>query len=217
MNNLTRFLLIVLMSAPFIGCIKKETHQKPNILFCIADDASMKSFGAYGCDWIKTPAVDRLAKEGAVFTNAYNCNPKCAPARACLVTGKYSWQLKQACNHFPHFPAEFKFYPHLLMDAGYHVGLTGKGWGPGSYDGEFNPAGPTYNDIKLKPPYKGIHSEDYAANFEAFLDENKDGKPFCFWLGAYEPHRFYEKDSWKKENKNLARVYELSKNRGIIC
>ena len=90
----------------------------------------MKSFGAYGCKYIKTPAADRLAREGAVFNNAYNCNPKCAPARACLVTGKYSWQLKEACNHWPHFPAEFEYYPHLLMNAGYHVGHTGKGWGP---------------------------------------------------------------------------------------
>jgi len=181
----------------------RQDVPKPNILFCIADDASMKSFGAYGCDWIKTPAVDRLAREGAVFTNAYNCNPKCAPARACLVTGKYSWQLKEACNHWPHFPSEFEFYPHLLLDSGYHVGFTGKGWGPGTYDTEDNPAGPVYNKIRLKAPYNGINSTDYAANFEVFLDENIEGKPFCFWLGAFEPHRKYELDSWKKEGKKL--------------
>lgn len=195
---------IILFSLTSCKVQSKEQAKQPNILFCIADDASMNSFGAYGCDWINTPAVDRLAKEGAVFTNAYNCNPKCAPARACLVTGKYSWQLKEACNHYPHFPGEFKFYPDLLMDAGYHVGLTGKGWGPGSFEGDHNPAGPSYDEIKLNPPYKGIKTIDYAANFEAFLDKNTDDKPFCFWLGAFEPHRFYEKDSWKKENKILA-------------
>ncbi|WP_136062216.1 sulfatase family protein [Pontiella sulfatireligans] len=178
--------------------------ERPNILFCIADDASMKSFGAYGCTYIKTPAVDRLAREGVVFNNAYNCNPKCAPARACLVTGKYSWQLKEAANHWPHFPPEFRFYPHLLMEAGYHVGLTGKGWGPGTYDTEHNPAGPMYGKIKLKAPYKGMSNIDYAANFEAFLEEKKDGTPFCFWLGTKEPHRAYEKDSWKKAGRNLA-------------
>ena len=199
-----RFLFLLIIAVLLNSCsdMDKRIPEKPNILFCIADDASMNSFGAYGCDWIKTPAVDRLAKEGAVFTNAYNCNPKCAPARACLVTGKYSWQLKEACNHWPHFPGEFKFYPHLLMDAGYHVGFTGKGWGPGSYDTEHNPAGPLYNEIKLEPPYKGIANIDYASNFEAFLDKNTEGKPFCFWLGTKEPHRFYEKDSYKKEGKN---------------
>ena len=178
--------------------------QRPNILFCIADDASMKSFGAYGCNYIKTPSVDRLAREGVVFNNAYNCNPKCAPARACLVTGRYSWQLKEACNHFPHFPAEFEFYPHLLMKAGYHVGFTGKGWGPGSYDTKHNPAGPAYSQIKLKAPYKGISNKDYAANFAAFLNEKKEGQSFCFWLGTHEPHRGYEKGAWKKAGRKLS-------------
>jgi N-sulfoglucosamine sulfohydrolase len=178
--------------------------ERPNILFCIADDASMKSFGAYGCQYIKTPSIDRLAQGGVIFNHAYNCNPKCAPARACLVTGKYSWQLKEAANHWPHFPPEFKYYPHLLMEAGYHVGFTGKGWGPGLYDSEHNPAGPAYNDIKLKPPYRSISPIDYAANFTAFLDENNGSKPFCFWLGAKEPHRAYEKDAWKKAGRHLA-------------
>jgi len=164
----------------------------------------MKSFGAYGCTYIKTPSFDRLAREGVVFNNAYNCNPKCAPARACLVTGRYSWQLKEACNHFPHFPAEFEFYPHLLMKAGYHVGFTGKGWGPGSYDTEHNPAGPAYGHAKLKPPYKGISNKDYAANFSAFLDAKKEGQPFCFWLGTHEPHRGYEKGAWKKAHRKLS-------------
>jgi N-sulfoglucosamine sulfohydrolase len=178
--------------------------QRPNILFCIADDASMKSFGAYGCTYIKTPAVDRLAREGVLFRNAYNCNPKCAPARACLVTGKYSWQLKEACNHWPHFPEKFKYYPHLLLESGYRVGYTGKGWGPGTYDTEYNPAGPAFNKLKLRPPYKSISPIDYAANFSAFLDETKAEKPFCFWLGAKEPHRGYEKDAWKKAGRKLA-------------
>jgi len=117
-------------SLTFLSCSKKKSYinepQRPNILFDIADDASMNSFGAHGCDWIKTPAVDQLAKQGAVFPNAYKCNPQCAAAHACLVTGMYSWQLKETCNHWPHFPAEFKFYQHLLMTVSYHVGLTGR-------------------------------------------------------------------------------------------
>lgn len=197
-----KILFPVIVSAILLtGC--SGDPDQPNILFCIADDASMNSIGAYGSKWVNTPAIDRLAEEGLVFMNAYNCNPKCAPARACLVTGKYSWQLKEACNHFPDFPAGFEFYPHLLMDLGYHVGYTGKGWGPGRYPTEHNPAGPAYSDIKLEPPYKGIADIDYASNFEKFLDENGSGKPFCFWLGTKEPHRFYELDSWKKAGKNM--------------
>jgi arylsulfatase A-like enzyme len=182
---------------------KEAPEARPNILFCIADDASMNTFGAYGGTMIQTPAVDRLAEGGALFRNAYNCNPKCSPARACLVTGRYSWQLEEACNHWPRFPEKFTFYTRLLQEAGFHVGYTGKGWAPGVCEGE-NPAGKTYNDIKLKPPYKGIRNIDYAANFSAFLNQNPDDQPFCFWLGTSEPHRAYEKDSWKKAGLQLS-------------
>jgi arylsulfatase A-like enzyme len=184
--------------------ISNKTEKKPNILFCIADDASMNSFGAYGDTFINTPTIDKIANEGVVFNNAYNNNPKCAPARACIVTGKYSWQLKEAANHNPKMPTEFKFYPELLQKNGYYVGFTGKGWGPGVFKGDINPAGPEYSSIKLTPPHKGISNIDYVANFEKFLNENNASAPFCFWLGAKEPHRFYELDSWKKENKKLA-------------
>ncbi|MBK1875330.1 sulfatase family protein [Pelagicoccus mobilis] len=177
--------------------------ERPNILFIIADDASMRTFGAYGGTTIETPAFDRLAEQGAIFNNAYNCNPKCAPARACLVTGRFSWQLKEATNHWPDFPAEFKFYPHLLMEKGFHVGHTGKGWGPGTYATEHNPAGPAYKKLKLKPPFKSMSNDDYAGNFELFLDQKPSDAPFCFWLGTYEPHRAYEKDQWKKVGMKL--------------
>lgn len=192
-------LLIVLLSVSSFAADKV----KPNVLFVIADDASMRTFGAYGGGMIETPAFDRLANEGALFKNAYNCNPKCAPARACLVTGMFSWQLEEAGNHYPHFPSKFKYYPHLLMEEGFYVGHTGKGWGPGSYDSVDNPSGPAYQKLKLEPPYKGIKNVDYASNFESFLDKKPEDVPFCFWLGTYEPHRAYEKGSWKKEGMKL--------------
>lgn len=200
-------LLFPLLATPMTSIGKNEL---PNILFCIADDASRESFGTYGSVYCKTPAIDALASKGVVFTNAYTQNPKSAPSRACIVTGKYSWQLKEATNHFCHFPAEFKLYPQILMDNGYHVGFTGKGWGPGTYDTKYNPAGPEYNKLTVKNrPAKGISNTDYAGNFEMFLNENKEGKPFCFWLGCKEPHRFYEKDSWKKNGKKLEDVSKV--------
>ena len=83
-----------------------------NILFCIADDAGHMS--AYGTPWVHTPAFDRVAREGVLFQNAYTCNAKSAPSRAAFITGRNSWQLKEACNHWPKFPAEFKSYPEVL-------------------------------------------------------------------------------------------------------
>ncbi len=204
------FLLLIVLLAP------NATADRPNLLFLIADDASRTSFGAYGCGYVKTPNFDRIAAEGVLFTQAYNCNPKCAPARACLLTGRYSWQLEEACNHNPFLSNKWKFYPYLLQENGYFMGFTGKGWGPGIYESvdvgktkfekDGNPAGNPFTGRTSKPPYSGISNIDYASNFRDFLDQKPDDKPFCFWLGAKEPHRSYERDSWKKDGRNLQEV-----------
>ena len=105
---------------------------RPNILFCIADDASYPHMGAYGCTWVTTPGFDRVAREGILFTHAYTPNAKCAPSRACILTGRNSWQLEEAANHIPYFPAKFKTYAEALAEHGYFVGYTAKGWAPGN-------------------------------------------------------------------------------------
>ncbi len=182
----------------FTSCVQKKKIdiEKPNILFCIADDQSYPDAGAYGCNWIKTPAFDRVAREGILFTNAYTPNAKCAPSRACIITGRNSWQLEAAANHWCYFPAKFKTYAEVLKENGYYTGYTAKGWAPG-VPGMLNGKnrellGKEYSNIKTTPPTMDICNVDYAANFEAFLDANKDGKPFCFWYGSREPHRRYE-------------------------
>lgn len=196
-----------LLSLALIPVLSFGQDNRPNILLCIADDASRLTFGPYGCGYSNTPAVDYLAANGVVFTNAYTQNPKSSPSRACLVTGMFSWQLKEAANHWPKFPDQFRCYPHIMMDNGYYVGFTGKGWGPGLFDMDYNPAGPEYNHITDKNvPAKGISSIDYAENFRYFLENNTDNKPFCFWLGTKEPHRGYELDSWKRNGKNIEDV-----------
>ena len=80
---------------------QKDTNnrQTPNILFCIADDASFHHFGAAGCTWVETPVFDKVASEGLFFNNCYTSNAKSAPSRASILTGRYSWQLKDGGNH----------------------------------------------------------------------------------------------------------------------
>lgn len=167
----------------------------PNILFAIADDWSPHA-GAYGTKWVKTPAFDRIAREGLVFDRAYTPNAKCAPSRACLLTGRNSWQLKEAANHICYFPVEFKGWGEALAEKGWFVGHTQKGWGPGSAtdaDGKARlMTGMPFNQKRTTPPTPAISEIDYAANFSTFLDAAKDQKPWCFWYGCIEPHRGYE-------------------------
>ncbi|MBD3266949.1 sulfatase-like hydrolase/transferase [bacterium] len=216
-RNFIRQATLGAAAASFLGCGTVEKRQaarqsakRPNILFCIADDASFPHFGAYGCDWVKTPAFDRVARNGILFTNAYTPNAKCSPSRSCILTGRNSWQLEQAANHVPFFPAKFKTYCEVLTENGYHVGYTAKGWAPGE-PGEKNGkkrelTGKDYSQILTDPPAKHITRVDYAANFEAFLQDRNEGEPFCFWYGGREPHRRYEygagiKKGGKKPNQ----------------
>jgi len=173
---------------------KKSTP--PNILFAMADDASYPHMGAYGCNWVKTPAFDKVANQGILFTNAYTPNAKCSPSRACILTGRNSWQLEEAANHVPFFPTKFKTYAEALIENGYHVGFTAKGWAPGIANdingNQRQLTGVRYDEHKTTPPAKFISTNDYAANFKDFISKKPEGIPFCFWYGSTEPHRAYE-------------------------
>ncbi|MFA5189971.1 MAG: sulfatase [Verrucomicrobiia bacterium] len=182
--------------AVLLASLAFAAESRPNMLFAIADDWSCPHAGAYGCKWIKTPAFDRVAREGVLFANAYTPNAKCAPSRACILTGRNSWQLKAACNHVCFFPPEFKTYAEALAEHGYFVGMTCKGWAPGvANDAGGKPramAGRPFNKRTAPPPTPQISKNDYAANFADFLDATPAGQPWCFWYGSVEPHRAYE-------------------------
>ena len=197
-----------MLSYPFLA--SAETSQRPNILFAIADDWSQEHAGAYGCQWVKTPAFDRIAREGVLFNQVFTSNPKCSPCRASILTGRNSWQLKEAVTHYSIFPTGFAVYPELLQQAGYHVGLTGKGWGPGDFKVSgytHNPAGKEYQSVRRKKrPLDGVSSIDYASNFNEFLERRPEGQPFCFWYGAFEPHRIYDNGSGLRSGKRLKDV-----------
>ncbi|QDV22845.1 sulfatase family protein [Aureliella helgolandensis] len=181
--------------------------ERPNILIAIADDWSFGHAGAYGCDWVQTPNFDRIAREGLLFQNAYTPNAKCAPSRATLLTGRYSWQLEEAGNHMCIFPSKFGgFMERLAMD-GYTAGYTGKGWGPGiAEDTDGKPraiTGKNYSKRHAKPIAQGISNNDYAANFQDFLQETPENTPWVFWYGTTEPHRGYEYKSGVRLGKQL--------------
>lgn len=167
-------------------------NQRPNILFCIADDQSWPHTGAYGDKVVKTPNFDRIAKQGALFSNAYCAAPSCTPSRGAILTGQWNWRLERGANLWSTLPAKFEVYPDMLEANGYHVGFMRKGWGPGNAKAggrTTNPAGP----------------ERYK-NFKEFLDACPEGKPWCFWFGSHDPHRGYKLGSGKASGMNLSDI-----------
>jgi len=205
------FLKAIILISPWLfgDCSRpdkgSEKENRPNILIAMADDISFPHMGAYGTAWVKTPGFDRVAKNGILFNNAYTPNAKCSPSRACLLTGRNSWQLEEGGNHVPYFPAKFTSFIEVLGRNGYFTGYTAKGWAPGiALDSTGKPremTGKAFNDRILDPPTEGISNIDYAANFSDFLDARKDKKPFCFWYGSKEPHRKYEFGSGIKKGR----------------
>ncbi|MBB4078018.1 arylsulfatase A-like enzyme [Lewinella aquimaris] len=195
------------------GATNESERRPPNILFAIADDASWKHFGAYGCDWVETPAFDRVAAAGLLFANAYTPNAKCAPSRSCILTGRNPWQLEEAANHSPHFPAKFTTYVEALGAHGYWTGATGKGWAPGNpgmRDGKARElAGPKFDAFTTRPPARFMSNNDYAQNFATFLEARPAGQPFCFWYGSTEPHRAYEFGAGVAHGKELSDIDEV--------
>lgn len=181
-----------------IGCFAGESQiveaaeVRPNILIAISDDQSFAHVSKCGDSQFATPAFDRVARAGVRFTSAITPSPGCSPMRAAFLSGRPTWACGAAGTHASDFPLDLPTFPDRLARGGYHVGMTGKGWGPGKHVGwPHNPAGPGYQAASSKVP-AGIHKRDYAANFEAFLNDRQDQQPFCFWYGGFEPHRAYD-------------------------
>jgi len=180
------FLLLALM-----GCVYAQ--ERPNILFCIADDWGWPHASAYGDPVLKTPTFDRIAREGVLFQHAYVSSPSCTPSRNAILTGQYHWRLDEGANLWSSLSTRFPVYPLLLEARGYHVGHWRKSWGPG----RVKVGGYTDSHPAGKPYKKG---------FEQFLAARPDKKPFCFWLGAHDPHRGYALGSGRKSGMDIDQV-----------
>jgi len=166
-----------------------EADSRPNILFALADDWASPHAGITGDKVIKTPTFDRVARQGVLFRHAFVSAPSCTPSRGAMLTGQWHWRLEQGANLWSTLPAKFPVYPDLLARAGYHVGYTRKGWGPGGLgDRSGNAAGPRFKD------------------FASFLADRPAGKPFCFWFGSYDPHRGYKVGSGAASGMKLTDV-----------
>jgi uncharacterized sulfatase len=201
-------LAALLLSAGSLRAADTAADKRPSILFAMADDWAWPHAGVYGDKVVKTPTFDRVAREGMLFTHAFCVSPSCTPSRAAVLTGQTIHRLQESGNLWSILRKEYECYPDLLEAAGYHVGLTGKGWGPGSLEGSGrmrNPAGPAYRD------------------FASFLASVPAGKPFSFWYGSRDPHRPYVPGSGVRSGMDPRRVFvppylpDTPQTRSDIC
>lgn len=221
-HKLFQSITILCVIFTILACSEKQKEEKlPNILFAISDDQSFIHTSFAGCEFINTPAFDRVASEGVYFANCMAGSPGCAPSRSSIVTGRHHWQNEQAGQHASSWLKKYVPFIDLLDANGYVTGRTGKGVSPFRYaHGEADSlwrktdaGGKTYSNVKYdvgsetdERTAKGIRNLNYFENFKYFIENKKGNKPFFFWYGASEPHRVFEQDSWKRSDKKLADV-----------
>ena len=115
------FIALVCLS----GWISADAEDRPNILFLFSDDHALRTIGAYEGSINETPNLDRIAKEGAVFTRSFNVNSICCPSRAAILTGKHS-HANGILGNGSDWNGQQWVFPRELGKAGYQTGLIGK-------------------------------------------------------------------------------------------
>jgi arylsulfatase A-like enzyme len=102
-----------------------QEPRPPNILLLLSDDHNYRALGASGNGFLRTPHLDRLAREGVYFDRCFTPNPICAPSRACLFTGQDSWTNGLTFNGMA-IRESSPLLPRLLAEAGYETWFGGK-------------------------------------------------------------------------------------------
>lgn len=162
--------LAVLLSAA--AASEAAAAEKPNIVVLLGDDIDWKDYGCYGNDAIRTPNIDKLAKEGLLFENAFLTTSSCSPTRISVLTGKYPHATGAEDLHMP-LPADQKFVSTHLQPQGYFTGhMLKTHYGP--------------NGMKQFHWYSSK-----VQDFPKFLDGAGE-KPFFLWVGFREAHRGYK-------------------------
>ncbi|MSU23561.1 MAG: sulfatase [Opitutus sp.] len=221
--KLSRLRLVLLLAALVVTV--RAAEPRWNILFLFADD-----WGRYASCYaavdgrpslnqvITTPNVDRIAREGALFRNAFVNAPSCTPCRSSLLSGRYFFNTgRGAILNGAVWDESIPSFPLLLRDAGYHIGKSYKVWSPGTpvdapFGGQryaYQKAGVAPNNFSEEVTERVAKGLSVAAareeilaqvrgNFDAFLADRKPGQPWHYFFGPTTTHRKWIKGSGKK-------------------
>ena len=202
------FLFLLIAIAGLVAC-ESASQNPPNIIFLLADDQRADSLSSTGHAFSQTPNIDRLARDGVRFTNAFTVEPICAPSRFAFLSGQYERTSGLGFNS-PYQVVESQWkqtYPALLRDAGYFTGFIGKfgvqfysldggaaskfdywrahdGWLPFfPKDLPDNPATEIYENAE-----NDITTEIMGEYIEDFLNTRPENVPFNLSVSFSAPH-----------------------------
>jgi N-acetylglucosamine-6-sulfatase len=176
-----------------------ETPRGPNVLVILTDDQRFDAMSCAGHPFLKTPHIDRLAREGARFVNAFVTCSLCSPSRASLLSGKYPHS-HRVLDNFTDFPNDLPSYPRRLREHGWETAYIGK-WHMGEQSDEARPGfdywmshkgqgsyfDTTFNVNGKRQLIRGYYTTVVTDHALAWLAK-KRSKPFCLILGHKAPH-----------------------------
>ena len=210
----TKFLCSILVLAGSnlaAQCAQQPSAERPNIIYIMSDDHAAHAISAYGgrlAEIAPTPNIDRLAREGALFTNAFCTNSICSPSRACVLTGQYD-HINGAFDLSGQVPPGKQMLAIQMKQAGYQTAMIGK-WHLEAEPADFDyycvlPGQGEYHDPKFlvrgdKPwgknviQYEGKHSTDAITDITLdWLKEHREAdKPFFLMHHYKAPHDYFD-------------------------
>jgi arylsulfatase A-like enzyme len=181
-------------------CAPALGREKPNILFIFSDDHAVQAISAYGSRINRTPNIDRIANEGAIFLNSFCTNSICAPSRAVVLTGKHSHVNGKTDNSAQApFDTSQPTFNKNLQAAGYQTAMIGK-WhlrsDPEGFDfWQVLPGQGHYYNPDFRTPAGEVRMEGYVTDLvtDLALDWLKTGRnpdqPFLLMCQHKAPHR----------------------------
>ncbi len=184
------------------ACHNESRLKRPNIIFIMTDDHSYQTLSAYDDRFLKTPNLDRIAREGAIFKNSFVSNSICAPSRAVMLTGKHS-HINGHTDNTKTFDGSQATFPKYLQKAGYHTALFGK-WHLESQPTGFDyfevlrGQGDYYNTPFIRKE-DTITSQGYVTDVITdkslnWLDQRDTSIPFCLLVHHKAVHRTWMPD-----------------------
>jgi len=194
-------ILGTVLSARFFSCRKQPGMKRPNFVFFLTDDQRWDGMSCAGNPILKTPNMDRIARDGVRFSNMFVTNSLCGPSRASYLTGRYTHNHGVRRNGMA-LSLKHKTFPEMMKDAGYETAFIGKwhNFDLGRKRGfdfhfGFRGQGRYYNPIISEnygpeKEYQGHVTDILADKAIEFINKEHD-KPFCLLLWFKAPHRSF--------------------------
>ncbi len=181
------------------AAVQISAAERPNILFVFSDDHATHSISAYGSKINQTPNIDRIAKEGMLFSNAFVTNSICGPSRAVILTGMHSHVNGFVANEWGgEFDGSQQTFPKMLQRSGYQTALIGK-WhlysDPTGFDhweilpGQGRYYNPRFRSASGTAEIEGYTTDVITDRALSWIKERDVKKPFMLMYQHKAPHR----------------------------